>query len=184
VNAFALSWLADVLRSTGLTVNETDGWKTRGHGDVGKIKGVLCHHTAGPLGHGDAPSLAVVRDGRPDLPGPLAQLVLGRSGTFYVVAAGRAYHAGKGSWPSVGTDNGNEHLIGIEAENTGLENEPWPQVQLMAYARGAAAVLKHVGAPASMCLGHKEWAPGRKSDPSFDMLTFRAATAAQMAQLP
>lgn len=179
---YSLAWMPEALQRAGLTVNLVDGWATRGHGDMpGPVKGVLCHHTAGPLGHGDAPSLGVVRDGTATLKGPLAHLVLGRSGTFYVVAAGLAYHAGKGQWPSIGTDNGNAHLIGIEAENTGLENDPWPQEQLVAYARGSAALLKHIGAPASMCLGHKEWAPGRKVDPSFPMVPFREAVARHMA---
>jgi hypothetical protein len=38
---------------------------------------------------------------RPDLSGPLAQLCLGRDGAFYIIAAGRAYHAGAGNWQGV-----------------------------------------------------------------------------------
>src|SRR5580700_4344959 len=53
-------------------------------------------------------------------PGPLAQLGLGRDGTFYVVAAGRCNQAGQGSWQGVTT--GNSSFIGIEAENTGLSD--------------------------------------------------------------
>ena len=51
----------------------------------GTIRGVICHHTAGPLA-GNAPSLGIVTNGRPDLSGPLAQLCLGRDGTFFLVA--------------------------------------------------------------------------------------------------
>src|SRR5262249_16329185 len=119
--------------------------------------------------------------GRPDLPGPLAQLGLGRDGTYFVIAAGRANHAGKGNWK--GVVNGNTNLIGIEAENTGLPNDsPWPDVQMDAYRRGVAAILKHVGQTFDFCAGHKEYAlpAGRKSDPNFDMGPFRSTVAAIM----
>lgn len=177
---YSLTWLPTVLRAAGLTVELENGWQTRGHGDVSIIQGVLCHHTAGGKS-GNAPSLGVVMNGRPGLSGPLAQLVLGRDGTFFVVAAGLAYHAGAGYWH--GITSGNSHMIGIEAENTGLPNDsPWPEVQMGAYVRGVAAILKHVGAAPIMCAGHKEYAlpHGRKPDPSFDMDAFRARVAAVM----
>ena len=169
---FRLTWLADVLRAAGLTVVEVPGWKTRGHGDMGEVRGVLLHHTAGPL-KGDAPSLPVVINGRPDLPGPLSQLFLARSGVWHVVAAGKAWHAGAGVWR--GVTDGNARLVGVEAENTGLPNDPWPAAQVTSYAKGVAAILSHVGAPVEMAAGHKEYATpkGRKSDPSFDMPAFR-----------
>ena len=95
--AYRQIWLAQVLRDAGLNVVEVPGWQTRGHGEMGNLLGVMCHHTAGSR-NGDAPSLNVVRDGRPDVSGPLAQLVLARSGTYHVVAAGKCWHAGKGAW--------------------------------------------------------------------------------------
>src|SRR2546421_5591871 len=116
--AFSLTWLPEVLENAGLKVAEQPGWRTRGHGDVGEIKGVICHHTAGPK-NGNMPSLGIVTNGRPDLPGPLAQLCLARDGTFIVVAAGRAFHAGPGEWQ--GEKNGNSNFIGIEAENRSEE---------------------------------------------------------------
>ncbi len=171
---FALIWLPTVLRAAGLNVIEEAGWQGRGHGDMADVRGVLCHHTAGPL-HGDTPSLPIVINGRPDLAGPLSQLFLARSGAWHVVAAGKAWHAGKGD---VGTRwenfDGNGHFVGVEAENTGLANDPWPGAQLESYAKGVAAVLKHVGASSAWAVGHKEYAPSRKSDPSFAMGNFRA----------
>ena len=125
------------------------------------------------------PSMNTLLNGRPDLPGPLAQLGIGRDGTYYVIAAGRCNHAGKGSWQGVTT--GNSSFIGIEAENTGLSNDtPWPDVQMDAYRRGVAAILKHIGKTADFCAGHKEYAlpKGRKDDPDFDMVAFRAGVAA------
>jgi hypothetical protein len=182
--AFSLTWLSQALLDAVLKVAEQPGWQNRGRGDVGKTKGVMCHHTSGAK-TGNMPSLGTVTNGRPDLAGPLAQLGLGRDGTFYVVAAGRCNHAGIGSWQGITT--GNTSLIGIEAENTGYVSgpkaEPWPAVQLDAYRRGVAAILKKIGADAIMCCGHKEYAlpVGRKDDPTFDMDDFRLQVSAIMA---
>lgn len=180
---FALTWLAAVLRDAGLDVIEEAGWETRGRGDVGPTLGVLCHDTVGPK-NGNMPSLGTLIHGRSDLVGPLAQLGLGRDGTFYVIAGGRANHAGVGSWHGITT--GNTNLIGIEAENTGYTEGPnadvWPEVQMDAYARGVAAILKHCKLPVDRCAGHKEYClpPGRKIDPTFDMNLFRVRVGAHM----
>jgi peptidoglycan hydrolase-like protein with peptidoglycan-binding domain len=176
--AHSLTWLPDVLKAAGLKVSLVDGWANRGRVDVGRIFGVICHHTAGPK-DGNMPSLRTLVDGRSDLPGPLAQLGLGRDGTYFVIAAGKANHAGRGSWK--GVQNGNANFIGIEAENTGLPNDvPWPAAQMEAYHRGVAAILQHIGQGADFCAGHKEYAlpPGRKLDPTFNMDNFRASVAA------
>jgi hypothetical protein len=176
--AFSLIWLADVLRKAGLTVAEQPGWQSRGRGPMGAVKGVICHHTAGPKS-GNMPSLTVVTNGRPGLDGPLAQLGLGRDGTWFVIAAGRANHAGAGVWK--GITAGNTSFIGIEAENQGIPADPWPPAQVESYKRGCAAILEKLGAGVDMCIGHKEWAPRRKIDPSFDMKAFRDGVAAIMA---
>jgi hypothetical protein len=180
---FSLTWLAQVLLDAGLKVSETDGWKSRGRGEMGTVKGVMCHHTAtAKKAPGNMPTLGMLIKGREDLPGPLAQLGLGRDGTFFIIAAGRCNHAGAGSWQGITT--GNSSFIGIEAENSGLpDNNPWPDVQIDAYEHGAAAILKKIKADAIMCCGHKEYAlpHGRKSDPSLDMKPFRMNVAAIMA---
>jgi len=184
VMAFSLTWLPQVLLGAGLKVAEQPGWRTRGRGDVGATKGVICHHTAGAQ-TGNMPSLGVVTNGRPGLAGPLAQLCLGRDGTYFVVAAGRCNHAGVGNWQ--GLTAGNTNFIGIEAENTGFTSgpkaDPWPAVQMDAYRRGVAAILKKIRANAIMCCGHKEYAlpVGRKPDPTFDMDEFRSQVGAIMA---
>src|SRR5688572_9638222 len=130
----SLIWLPSVLKEASLKVATAPGWEDRGRGDVGEIFGVICHHTAGSR-NGNMPSLNLLVKGRPDLPGPLSQLGLGRDGTFYVIAAGRCNHAGPGLWQ--GLTNGNSNFIGIEAENTGRsDNFLCPQVQEEAYHRG------------------------------------------------
>ena len=168
---FELTWMPEVLRKAGLKVAEVPGWADRGRGPMPTARGVMCHHTAN-ANQRNMPSLDILIQGRSDLPGPLAQLGLGRDGTYYIVAAGRANHAGSGAWK--GITAGNTSFIGIEAENGGTPADPWPEVQLDAYWRGTAALLTRLGAGASMCCGHKEWAPSRKPDPhSLDMNDFR-----------
>jgi N-acetyl-anhydromuramyl-L-alanine amidase AmpD len=126
------------------------------------------------------PSLDTLIHGRPDLNGPLAQLGLGRDGTYYVIAAGRCQHAGEGAWQGIATANTN--FIAIEAENTGLPDDtPWPAVQVESYQRGVAAILRHSGLGAERCAGHKEYAPSRKNDPSLDMNAFRQAVTSVLA---
>ncbi|WP_444904768.1 N-acetylmuramoyl-L-alanine amidase [Microbulbifer sp. CnH-101-E] len=173
---YQLTWLPSVLEDAGLKIAEVDGWASRGNGNMSSsIKGIVCHHTAGAA-KGNMPSLNTLKNGRRDLSGPLAQLGLARDGTYYIIAAGKANHAGSGSWKGV---SGNRNVIGIEAENTGYAKskngkvaDPWPEVQLDAYKRGVAAILAKLGRDSSWCCGHKEWKA--KPDPhTIDMDEFR-----------
>jgi len=169
-------WLADVLRRAGLPVREIAGWQSRGHGEMGQILGVLAHHTAGPR-TGNYPSEGVVVNGRPGLDGPLANLGLARDGTWVIVAAGQAWHAGTGSISWCPANTGNTHLLGVEAESCGVIDD-WTDAQRGSYPRGVAALLSYLRLPASRLIGHKEWAPTRKVDPAFwDMNQFRADVA-------
>ncbi|WP_280358099.1 peptidoglycan recognition protein family protein [Nocardia otitidiscaviarum] len=174
-------WLADVLRAEGLRVREHDGWRQRGHGDFRDIRGVLCHHTAG----GGRNDWKVVQYGRTDLPGPLAQLVLEKDGTYRVIAAGVCWHAGRGSWPGWPTDNANYHVIGIEAVSRGTAPYDWTAAQLDAYQRGCAAILRHIGRGASDCVAHREYSSEGKIDPAgIDMDEFRRAVQTLIDRRP
>lgn len=168
-----LTNLADVVRRSGLAVHEVDGWKTRGHGPMDdSLQTITCHHTAGPA-NGDHPSLTTVVEGRPNLAGPLSHLLLARSGDVYVVAAGLCWHAGA----SRESRFNNRYAIGIEAEATGAAD--WPDVQMDAYARLCAALVRGYALSVDDVRGHKETCdpPGRKVDPNFDMALFRARVA-------
>jgi len=163
-------WLADVLRAAGLNVLEHESWQERGHGDFLDIRGVLCHHTAG----GGPDDWRLVQEGRPDLPGPLAQLVLEKDGTYRVIAAGICWHAGLGSWPGWPTDGANYHTIGIEAVSSGTEPWDWTPEQLGAYRDGCAAILAQIGRSAHDCVAHHEYSSEGKIDPAgIDMVAFR-----------
>lgn len=176
---YSLTWLPEVLQKAGLKIAEVDDWRTRGRAEMGRVRGVMVHHTVGAP-TGNMPSLNLLVRGRPDLNGPLAQLGLGRDGTFYIIAAGKANHAGDGEWRGI-KHTGNSNFIGIEAENTGAPDDEWPPVQMDALRRGVAAILQHIGADSSMVCGHKEYAPTRKKDPLWEMAPFRESVAALMA---
>lgn len=170
-----LYWLPTKLRQAGLTVVVVPGWRTRGAEFTATPQVVVGHHTASNPGS-NMPSLPILRDGRPDLPGPLCQVGLARDGTAYVVAAGKANHAGPGRWRDVTTSS---LTVGIEAENSGV-GEAWPQCQLDAYDVCAAVLLAELGQSSQMFCGHKEWAvpTGRKIDPAgIDLDAMRARIA-------
>jgi hypothetical protein len=167
--------LANVARRTGYPVVEVPGWETRTRPQpMSDIRTITCHHTANGGAKGDYPSYNTVLRGRgSDLPGPLAQYGIGRSGTIYVFAAGSANHAGE----SRSVNYEKIHAIGIEAEAEGVPGADgdWPEVQMDAYARLCRHLMREFGLSISDIRGHKETcAPvGRKSDPSFSMDKFR-----------
>ncbi|VEW13580.1 N-acetyl-anhydromuranmyl-L-alanine amidase [Brevibacterium casei] len=159
------------VKKSGLKTVWVPGWKSRGRGTMGSIQTVTLHHTATPRSlrkTAEYPTYNVVKDGRPGLPGPLAQLGLGRTGVVYVFAAGVSNHAGK----SRSTSMTNSRAIGIEAEGA---MEAWPKEQYDAYLRLVRALIDEFNLPESRALRHAETAspPGRKNDASFSGPTFR-----------
>jgi hypothetical protein len=172
-----LTELADVCREAGLTVREVPGWKTRGRpATTGGFdpQGCLAHHTATSKATSDEAVVNLLVKGRSDLPGPLCQLGLARDGTVYVIAAGRANHAGtaKASGTVAGGD-GNELYIGVEAFHAG-PGEPWTSAQYDAYVRLCAVLsLRVTGNSAATVRGHKETSETGKIDPTFSMTDFR-----------
>jgi hypothetical protein len=176
-----------LLRAAGLTVVEVDGWKTRGRpASTGGFnpKGVLCHHTATGPKTSNAAVVNLLVKGRSDLPGPLCQLGLARNGTVYVIASGRANHAGKAkSSGNMPAGDGNEEYIGIEAFNNGV-GEKWAPIQLAAYVLLAATLsVKFTKNSATSVRGHKETSVTGKIDPTFNMVPFRTDVAGKIKQL-
>lgn len=189
--------LLAVLRAEGVQVAEHAGWRTNERDDetgktFGPVHGVLIHHTV------STSSLAVVFGGRTGLPGPLAHSHLAKSGLCTMVSAGRANHAGlvavnayqavlaeavthPAPSKSSGTVDGNDFLYGIEIENLGDGNDPYPGVQYDAAVRWAAALCRAHSWSAHSVVGHKETSVEGKIDPSFSMTEFRADVATRLA---
>lgn len=131
--------LPALLRQAGLSVVVIDGWEDRERppstGSFGPV-GSLNHHTgASAATWSKVKELAYAKwmflVGRSDLGPPLCQTALGRSGTVYLGAAGRANHAGvaKASG-SVGAGDGNSLYVGTEWMLSGTE--PIPSVMMAA----------------------------------------------------
>lgn len=122
-------WIADELRAAGLRVHEVQGWKNRGRpastGAFDPKDGSTNHHTASTTSKADPhPTIRTLIEGRPDLPGPLCHVSVDFLGDVWVIAAGRANHAGRTdkSVPGVpaGAD-GNAHFLGDEIDTNGTQ---------------------------------------------------------------
>lgn len=176
------------------------GWDTHnrnGHGAWGPVHGILLHHTGD-----DAPDDAdyrVLRNGRPDLPGPLCQWGMRDDGTVDLVGWGRANHAGRGAQnvldavvaetygehpprPGVDAVDGNAHFYGQETMYSG--SRPPTKAAYESTVKVFAAICAHHGWTAKSCLGHKEWTR-RKPDPgNLDMAQFRRDVQAAIDTAP
>ena len=171
--------LPDALRRRGLKVEVVPGWETRSAGSFNP-KGAVGHWTAGPRGSTTRPSLNVVINGRPDLDGPLCNVYGARDGTAVVVAAGRANHAGAGSWRGL---VGNSSVFGTEME--GADAADFTAAQRWAYPRIHAAYCDLGRFGPDMNCGHSEWAGPRKQDINgYTPGTLRSDIAAVLAGAP
>lgn len=170
--------LLAALEAEGCTVREYGSWKThnRNHmGAWGSVHGVMIHHT---VTSGTDASVRLCYQGRAGLPGPLCHTVGAKDGTLYMVGHGRANHAGMGdddvlnaviNETALPADNeasvdGNARFYGIELINLGNGRDPWPEAQVDAAARWAAAICRKHGWSERSVIGHLEWQPG-KVDP-------------------
>jgi len=180
-----LLWVPGTLRAAGLGVAEVPGWRARGHPGPFHPQAVVVHHDAS--GAGPSPGTvgwlaAGFRSGTDRHYD--AQLWVDTAGTWHVVAAGLAQHAGPGAgWGAVPPGGGNEYALGVETDHTA--GEAWPPALLSSLARGLAALCAARGwDPATRVMGHREYAPGRKQDPAgLDMDRLRRAVAAAARDL-
>ena len=161
-------WLEDVLRAAlGARLVVEGDWVHRGTGGtMGDIWGVMIHHT-GNINE----TVAHIRDGVQQangfLPGPLAQCLFTPDGKCHLIAVGPCNHAGIGSYPGVGVNNGNRRLIGFECcwptPRPELRppydpHERWSTPLIITLRDATAAVLKKLGYGSARTIGHKEYA--------------------------
>lgn len=164
------TFLPEVLKQFGVRVQEWPGWRDRGHGDFGRIQGIVVHHTGTNT---DIPGYIAQH---PEL-GLCSQIHLNRDGTAVLTGVGIAWHAGAGWFTNWPTNAANQVSIGIEAASDGTS--PWPPAMLDAYYRCCAAILWFLGKRATpdTLLGHKEYsgaAQGKWDPGGIDMNDFRA----------
>src|SRR5690606_30775542 len=164
---------------SSVKVTFVSGWQNRG-GSFGRTPvGMIDHHDASASSSGTWGALGVVTSGRAGLPGPLSQFFVARGSTpqIAVVAAGVANHAGLGG-PKIGVprNSGNAYLYGTEKANNGT-GERYSAASIHATEVLFAAVMKVIGQDAGHVVGHKEWAPTRKIDPTYDMGWMRGLVA-------
>ncbi|MEU1434083.1 N-acetylmuramoyl-L-alanine amidase [Streptomyces sp. NPDC005786] len=182
------------LRAEGVRVVEVGSWRThnRDHkGPWGPVNGSVVHHT---VTKGTASSVAIVRDGDAELPGPLCHGMIAKDGRVHLVGWGRTNHAGGGD-PAVlahviaedydtrppaptrgnkdGVD-GNAHFYGWECENLGDGKDPWPAAQYDAIVRVQAALCRAHGWSAKSVIGHLEWSSDKVDPRGFTMPDLRA----------
>lgn len=166
-----LTELVDVLQDAGVNVIAVDGWETRarssGGFDGNRPWAIMWHHTASQSPPEN--DVGYICYGSPDA--PLANLLLDRTGSVWVCAAGGTNTNGKGgpitvSRGVVPVDSMNTHAIGIEAANTGT-GEAWPVAQIDSYFAIANALAAAYGLdPGRDNVSHAGWSPGRKIDPA------------------
>ncbi|MFE2112061.1 peptidoglycan-binding protein [Streptomyces microflavus] len=190
--------LLKALRDEGLHVVEHRSWRTnnRNHkGPWGPTHGVMIHHT---VSAGTASSVELCYNGHSALPGPLCHGVIDKAGTVHLVANGRANHAGLGDDDVLravvaerelppddeANTDGNRHFYGFEAVNLGDGKDPWPEVQLLAIERAAAAVCRAHGWSERSVIGHLEWQPGKVDPRGFTMNSMRTRIGARLDRDP
>ncbi|WP_326779751.1 N-acetylmuramoyl-L-alanine amidase [Streptomyces longwoodensis] len=189
---------AAALRAEGVTVVEVGDWAHHNRntkGPWGPVHGVVIHHT---VTRGTSNTVGIVRDGYAGLPGPLCHGMIAKDGTVYLVGYGRANHAGLGD-PDVlravitekplppddeATVDGNRAFYGFECENLGDGQDPWPDAQLVAIERTAAAICRHYGWTERSVIGHLEWQPGKVDPRGFTMDSMRARIAGRLGSKP
>lgn len=193
------------LKKWGVRYRPVQGWRRHNRNAVGAwgpVHGVGIHHTGD-----DAPDGAdrrIVHDGRPDLPGPLAQFGCNDDGVIDLIGWGRANHFGGGDasvfaavveesygdYPpkphmhegSPGAVDGNCHFYGVETYYAG--GRPPTAKAYRSLVLLAAAICDFHGWSAKSVIGHKEWSD-QKSDPGrVDMRQFRAEVAGALRAGP
>jgi hypothetical protein len=148
----------------------------------------MIHHT---VTSGTESSVELCYNGHSSLPGPLCHGVIAKDGTVHMVGNGRANHAGKGD-PDVlravidevalPPDNqaqadGNAHFYGFECVNLGDGRDPWPQAQVEAIEKAAAAICRAYGWSERSVIGHLEWQPGKVDPRGIEMAAVRRRIA-------
>jgi hypothetical protein len=165
-----LLWLPDVIAAAGVPVVAYDGWEYRARSSGGFVDGkpwaVFWHHTASTTDpDNDAAYMCYSADAR-----PIANLLMPRDGTCWVLAAGATNTNGTGGpWETssgrIDADCANSSVVGMEIANGGT-GDPYPARQVDACFAVSLAITAHLGIEPGDIATHTRWSPGRKIDPA------------------
>lgn len=192
-NVSTLTKALSILAEHGVEIEKVPGWETRDGSRSLDLKpeAVVVHHT------GDASTpLSLIRDGRSNLAGPLANFLVGQSGRVYLVAAGYSNNAGYGGYANFqkakageatvemtppatdGSWSANSHAWAIEGDGRG----DWPTVVREHVIAICAALHIAHGWTGARVIAHKELTRRKPGDPGDDMGGVRAAVLAKVAE--
>lgn len=162
-----LTGIERVLKRAGVKYTIISGAMTRtAHkGGLREVRAQMFHTTEtkdAVFARGkDAPTLNYVVRGQGY---PAYNILYGRSGHVYFIAAGTSAHAGKGSGFGMPKNEANFYSIGHSAD-ANQYGYPITAAQLDSMARVAKAFNDDFPTPRRTVM-HGEWAPGRRSDPT------------------
>src|SRR5690606_31562951 len=164
--------LPQKLRARGLTVVEVAGWETRGNEFPVRPDGAMRHWDAIASKLPTA-GLGVITNGRPDLVGPLANVYQSRHvdknglDVVYVIASGKANHAGRGQWNGM---SGNYAFLGLEIAWSGASEKFSAKRELTSELVMRALLDCAQGTNPNDACEHREYAlpKGRKIDTNLD----------------
>lgn len=175
------AFLAECKR-LGVDIKEVPGWRTRNRSSTGlpwgPVHGVMLHHT---VTKDTKTTVEMIKNGRPDLDGPLYAVAVDESGTAHLIGWGRCNHAGRGdddvlraviaerpgplpSDDEANTD-GNRHFYGFAFINMGDGRDPYSPEQIITMSLLSYIIVRHHHWTERSIIGHGHWQPG-KIDPA------------------
>ena len=139
-------------------INKQTDFAAAMHYDVRKPHFVMIHHTS------QTSMAQTIRTFQVPHSKVSSHYVIGRDGRVVQMLNDylRGWHAGRGSWGNI-TDM-NSVSIGIELDNNG--NEPFPEAQIKSLMVLLDTLKTKYTIPQKNFIGHSDFAPGRKHDPS------------------
>ncbi|WP_158892933.1 peptidoglycan recognition protein family protein [Amycolatopsis anabasis] len=156
----------DRLRALGFVVHEWPGWESRGNGQSSAYEGAIWHHTGSAYGS----AYRGLVDGRPDLSGPLCNFAGNADGSFTLIAAHPANHAGasggRNTAPLPRTRTFNRCVMGLEIVYPG--DKPMTDAQYRAMLAWGKVTTDVFGfSDINRVKGHAETSITGKWDPGF-----------------
>ncbi|HRN46995.1 MAG TPA: N-acetylmuramoyl-L-alanine amidase [Niabella sp.] len=133
-------------------------WYTTPNFSIRKPNYVMLHHTAQTTAEQTLYTFSIQRTG------VSAHYVVSRDGTVYQMLNDymKAWHSGTGRWGSV--NDMNSCSLGIEIDNNG--SEPFSDAQINGLLKLLTYLKKEYQIPQENFIGHSDYAPSRKNDPS------------------